>query len=104
MLTAKQSTSAGITSAASGVLTLTVDTTPLNVTLARAPEQSEPATTSTIKFTATFDRSIDTNSFICSDVTVVNGTCTSVTLLSGNVYLITVTATAQGQVKVILYP
>jgi hypothetical protein len=91
-ITAKQIIN-GITSAASGALTLSIDTAPLNVTLARAADQSEPATSSTIKFTATFSRPIDANSFICSDVTVTNGVCNTVVLLSGNTYTINITAT-----------
>ncbi len=102
-LTAKQSIN-GTTSATSGALSLTIDTAPLTVVIARAAEQSEPATSSTIKFTATFNRAIDANSFICSDVTVVNGSCTNIALLGNNAYMVTVTATAQGIVKAILYP
>jgi len=93
-LTAKQIVS-GTTSAASSPLVVTIDTASLTVVLTRAQGQSESTTSPTIRFTATFSRPIDGNSFICSDVTVVNGTCTGVALLSGNSYTITVTAATQ---------
>lgn len=48
---------------------------------------------------------IDANSFVCSDVTVENGACTSITAVSSTVYTINVTATTPGiNVKAILYP
>jgi len=100
--TAKQTIN-GVISADSGALTFTIDATPLNVTLARAANQADPASSSTIQFTATFSRPIDTNSLICSDVTVVNGTCVSVALLSGNTYTISITAATQGLVRATLY-
>ncbi len=94
----------GTTSATSGPLSVTIDTTPLTVSLSKASSQIEPATSSTIQFTATFNRAIDPNSFICSDVTVVNGTCSTITALSSTAYTITVVATTQGQVRVTIYP
>lgn len=101
--TAKQTIN-GITSPVSGALTLTIDTAPLNITLAKATGQDDPTTSSTIRFTATFSRPIDPTSFICSDVTVTNGACGSIALVSGNVYTITVTAAAQGVVTVKVLP
>lgn len=85
----------GTTSATSSALTVTIDTAPLTVSLSKANTQTDPATSSTIQFTATFNRAIDPNSFVCSDVTVVNGTCTSVTAVSDTVYTITVAAATQ---------
>lgn len=102
-ITAKQSLNSTTTSSASSALSITIDTASLTVALTRATEQSEPATSATIKFTAAFNRAIDSNSFICSDVTVVNGRCDNVTLISGNNYMITITATTQGTVKATIY-
>lgn len=102
-LTAKQIIN-GTTSATSNPLSVTIDTTPLTVSLSKASSQIEPATSTTIQFTATFNRAIDPNSFVCSDITVVNGTCNTITAVSSTVYTLTVIATNQGQVKVTIYP
>lgn len=94
ILTTKQILNNSV-SAASSPLTVTIDTTPLTVTLARANTQTEPANSSTIQFTATFSRPIDVTSFVCSDITVINGECQTITAISSTVYTITIIATTQ---------
>ncbi len=51
--TAKQTIN-GLISAASSPLTVTIETAPLTVTLARATNQTDTTTSSTIQFAATF--------------------------------------------------
>jgi len=92
-----------VSSPASSALTITIDTTPLNVTITKANAQADPTANSAIQFVATFSRPIDTNSFVCSDITVIKGTCTSVTLISGSTYSISITATSPGVTRAIMY-
>jgi hypothetical protein len=102
-LSTKQTSSAGFVSPASAALALTIDTAPLTVTVTKKDTQASPTSNATIAFIATFSRAIDTNSFVCSDVTVTNATCTSVTLVSGYIYTINVTATSPGVIRAIIY-
>ena len=52
---------------------------------------------------ATFSKSIDATSFACSDVTVTNGTCNSITPLSGNAYTLNITATSPGTIQATIH-
>ena len=64
------------------------DLTSPNVTIDQASGQVDPTITSDIIFTAVFDEALA--SFDCTDVTVVNGVCVSVTLDSGSTYTVLV--------------
>lgn len=101
-ITAKQRSSTGIVSLVSTALSLTIDTTPLTITLQKASVQSDPATSPAIRFAAAMSASIVASSLTCSDIIVTNGTCTSITSLSQNTYTITITATAPGAVNIII--
>ncbi len=101
-LTAKQKSSTGVISLASNALVLTIDTAPITITIQKSSTQSDPATSPDIRFTATTSSTIVTSSLTCSDVIVKNGTCTSITPLSQNIYTINISATQPGVVSVLV--
>jgi hypothetical protein len=98
-ITAKQFVN-NIASESSPELRITIENQPLTVTLARSSTQAETTSSPTIQFTATFNRPIDASSFVCNDITVVNGRCENITLISGNTYMLFITATGKGIVNV----
>ena len=82
-VTAKVRDAGGNTSAPSGALSVTVDTSPPTATINLAAGQADPASTGPINFTVTFNESV-ANTFVSTDV-VVSGTAgaTSATVTGG---------------------
>ncbi len=70
----------------------------LSVTIDQAVGQIDPTSNPTIIFMAEFSESVQSGTVDCTDISVTNGSCTSVVDVSSTMYTVNVTGATSGVV------